>query len=98
MADIEINYQVVQVSAAKLDAGREKLEEQLQQLAREIDSLTTEQYRTREASGRFKEGYLEWQKGANHLVSSLTGMSRYLHRVMNEYADLDTSQGGAAQP
>ena len=97
MADVEINYQVVQMSAGKLDAGREKLETQLQQLGQQIDSLTSGPYRTREASGRFKEGYQEWQKGANHLVSSLTGMSRYLHRVMSEYADLDARQGGAVQ-
>jgi len=97
MADIIINYSVVQQSAAKLKQGKDHLQQEIDQVARQIGQLTGGQgYNTRVASRIFGQSFTDWREGYLHMLDGLIGMSEYLDQVIREHEQLDQNLAGGA--
>lgn len=97
MADIIINYSIVQQSAAKLKQGKEHLEQEVRQVGAQIGQLTGGQgYNTRVASRIFGQSFTDWREGYLHMLDGLIGMSDYLDQVIREHEQLDQNLAGGA--
>jgi uncharacterized protein YukE len=98
MADIRIDYDKVSQTSTALKAGKEYLEDQLNQTSGEIRGLTQQAggFRTQLASEAFFNSFSKWRDGMLRMVGGLDGMSRQLDTVVQEHQQLDQNLGGSA--
>jgi WXG100 family type VII secretion target len=94
MADINVGYEGLQQAAGQLKSGREELDQKLQQLQSIINNLTSSEFKTQVASGKFAEFYQQWTTSARGTLESLDGMSNYLNQVMQGHEQLDQQLAG----
>lgn len=94
MADINVGYEGLQQAAGQLKSGREELDQKLQQLQTVINNLTSSEFKTQIASGKFSEYYQQWTTSARGALESLDGMSNYLNQVMQGHEQLDQQLAG----
>ena len=96
MANINVDYQQLQTSAAQLRAGKDEVEAQLRKLQSMINTLVGSGFVTEQASKRFQASYDQWTSGASQVMLGLEGMSSYLNAVMTSHQDLDSGLAQAA--
>lgn len=96
MADINVGYDGLQQTSTQLKNGKEELTQKLQQLKGLVDQLTSGEFKTQVASGKFNESYQQFTTSATNLVESLDSISQYLNNVIQQHQQLDQSLAGGA--
>jgi WXG100 family type VII secretion target len=91
VTDISVSYEEMRSSAARLDQGKENIEQQLESLSQMINQLVDTSFRTQSASPKFRASYEQWNSGAKNAVAGLTGMSAFLRQAVQGHQDLDSS-------
>ncbi|MET8912509.1 WXG100 family type VII secretion target [Micromonospora sp. NPDC004551] len=94
MTDVNVGYDGLQRAAAQLKTGQTDMTQQLRALKSMIDRLTESEFRTRLASGRFRDSYQQWSTGAQNMIDGLEGMSTFLNEAVRQYQDLDNNLAG----
>jgi WXG100 family type VII secretion target len=96
MTSINIGYDGLQQTSTQLKTGKEELTQKLQQLKGLVDQLTSGEFKTQVASGKFNESYQQFTTSATNLVESLDSISQYLNNVIQQHQQLDQSLAGGA--
>ena len=96
MTSINIGYDGLQQTSTQLKNGKEELTQKLQQLKGLVDQLTSGEFKTQVASGKFNESYQQFTTSATNLVESLDSISQYLNNVIQQHQQLDQSLAGGA--
>lgn len=91
MANVNVTYDEMREAATKLVNGQTEIEGKLTELTSLVNSLVNGGYVTDASSKSFQGSYEGFTKGANEVVSGLTGMSDYLKTAAQTFQDADTS-------
>jgi WXG100 family type VII secretion target len=91
MANVHVDYEQVQRSAAQLQSGQEEMLTQLTRLKSVIDSLIGSGFATDQASGKFQQSYNQWNSGAKNVMEGLAGMSGFLKQAIAQHQQLDST-------
>lgn len=78
MANLNVTYDQMQLSAARLRAGQADLESRLAELRSVVSQLVTEGFTTSAASGAFDGSYEQFTSAATATVGGLEGMAQFL--------------------
>jgi uncharacterized protein YukE len=70
--NISMSHQELMSAAADIRARKDALKQFLQSASRTVEQVTGRAYRTRTASGEFKNAHTEWNRATGDLVESLT--------------------------
>ncbi len=89
MANINMTYSELENQASQLDSGRDEMQQKLDQLMAQVQSLVSSGFVTDQASGAFGESYSQFTTGARATIDGLTGMSQFLRVVSQQMSDLD---------
>ncbi|MBK6872956.1 MAG: WXG100 family type VII secretion target [Kineosporiaceae bacterium] len=93
MANVHVDYAELGQTASKLKGGQAELETKLKQLNGLVQSLVSSGFVTDRASGKFRESYERWNKGAVDVVAGLEGMSAFLNKAISDHQNLDSQLG-----
>ncbi|HEY3629784.1 MAG TPA: WXG100 family type VII secretion target [Jatrophihabitantaceae bacterium] len=95
-SSINVSYDGLQQASTQLKNGKEEITQKLQQLKGLVDQLTSGEFKTQVASGKFNESYQQFTTSATNLVESLDSISQYLNNVIQQHQQLDQSLAGGA--
>jgi WXG100 family type VII secretion target len=87
--DINVSYEQIESSMGSLRKGQQEFERELRQMMSKIDGLVGGGFKTSRASGKFKESYDQWNKGAKNAVEGLDEMISFLQKAASQHKDLD---------
>ena len=90
MANVNVTYQEMNDAAAKLNAGKEEINQKLAELKNYIQNLVSSGFVTDQASVRFNETYTEYTTGATQTISALENLAAYLTQAAQAMADTDS--------
>jgi len=93
MANVHVDYQQLQSSAAQLKTGQQEVESQLARLKSNIDNLVSSGFVTDQASTKFQQSYDQWNTGAKNVIAGLEGMTSFLNRAIQQHEQLDAQLG-----
>jgi len=91
MANVHVDYEQLQSSASQLRTAQQDVEGQLGRLKAMIENLVGSGFVTEQASGKFRESYVQWNTGAANVMRGLEGMSTFLNRAIEQHRQLDTT-------
>ena len=89
MADLDVSYEQMQATAARLRAGQEELAGTLQGLRDLVGHLVGDGFSTTAASGAFQLAVEQFTQGALQSVSGLDAMAGFLERAAQTLAEVD---------
>jgi WXG100 family type VII secretion target len=89
MADVNVSYEELQSSVGSLRKGQREFERELRQLMSKIDHLVGSGFKTQKASGKFKDSYDQWNRGAKNAVDGLNEIIAFLQKAASQHQDLD---------
>ncbi len=89
MANINVSYEELNSSAARLVAGRDDINAKLSELQSLIASLVSSGFVTDRSSKAFNSSYEQFTSGARQTISGLDGLSNYLRQSASTLADVD---------
>jgi WXG100 family type VII secretion target len=69
--NISMSHQEMQQAVADIRARKDELQQFLQGAARTVEQVTGRAYRTRTASGEFRNAHTEWNRATGQLIGSL---------------------------
>jgi WXG100 family type VII secretion target len=95
MANVNVTYQEMQDQATKLASAKEDIENQLNSLKAQVDSLVGGGFVTDTASGQFQSSYEEFNTGAKECIKGLEGMGTYLTKAAQAFQDVDQQLASA---
>jgi WXG100 family type VII secretion target len=95
MANINVDYETINSTAAQLDQGREELAQKIDQLNRLIDGLVADGFATTAASGAYQETFTRYANGAKETIDGLTGLSNFLRKTAQTLQSTDESIANA---
>jgi WXG100 family type VII secretion target len=96
MADVNVGYDGVQQTSARLKAGKTDMNEKLQSLKSMVDELVASDFMTRQASPQFQDSYQQWTTGARNMLEGLEGMAAFLDMVVSKHQELDADLASGA--
>jgi WXG100 family type VII secretion target len=96
MADINVGYDGLQQTATQLRNGKDEVNQKLDQLKAQVDQLTSGEFKTQVASGKFSESYTQFTTGAKNTIQGLDEIVQYLNNVIQQHQQLDQSLAGGA--
>ncbi|WP_168914884.1 WXG100 family type VII secretion target [Microcella flavibacter] len=94
MADFKATYSEMERMSSRLEAGREDIAEILRSLQREVEALTSDEFRTQQASGKFNDGYRELTTGLESAIEGVRDMGESLTKMMRAIQDTDAALAG----
>ncbi len=94
MADFKATYSEMERMSSRLEAGREDIAEILRTLKQEVEALTSEEFRTQQASGKFNDGYGELTEGLKGAIEGIRDMGESLTKMMRAIQDTDAALAG----
>lgn len=95
MADFKATYSEMERMSSRLEAGREDISEILRTLKGEVESLTSDEFRTQQASGKFNDGYRELTLGLDGAIEGIRDMGESLTKMMRTIQDTDAALAGS---
>lgn len=90
MANINVTYDELQRVATQIDAGRDTLNQQLQDLNRVVDELVASGFQTDAASGAYNEQFDQYSTNTTKAIEALTGFAEFLRQAANALQETDT--------
>lgn len=90
MANVNVTYQEMESAGARLVAGEQEINGQLDALTREVRGLVQSGYVTDSSSKQFEASYDEFTDGAKKVLHGLEGMSTYLKAAARTFQEADT--------
>ena len=94
MADFKATYSEMERMSSRLEAGREDIAEILRRLQSEVEALTSDEFRTQQASGKFNDGYRELTNGLESAIEGIRDMGESLGKMMRAIQDTDAALAG----
>jgi len=94
MADFKATYSEMERMSSRLEAGREDVAEILRRLQSEVEALTSDEFRTQQASGKFNDGYRELTSGLEGAIEGIRDMGESLAKMMRTIQDTDAALAG----
>lgn len=94
MADFKATYSEMERMSSRLEAGREDIAEILRRLQSEVTTLTNDEFRTQQASGKFNDGYQDLTEGLSTAIDGIREMGESLTRMMRAIQDTDSALAG----
>jgi len=94
MADFKATYSEMERMSSRLEAGREDIAEILRRLQSEVEALTSDEFRTQQASGKFNDGYRELTSGLESAIEGIRDMGESLSKMMRAIQDTDAALAG----
>ncbi|WP_291377683.1 WXG100 family type VII secretion target [Demequina sp.] len=91
MANLNVTFDDLRVSADQLTSGQGDIENRLMELKSYIDNLVSEGYVTSASSGAFQEQYTQFTESAKLTISALEGLSRFLRSAADTLQQTDDS-------
>jgi len=91
MANINVSYEELNSSAARLNSGRDDINSKLAELSSLINGLVTSGFVTDKSSGAFQASYEQFTHGAKSAIQGLDGLSSYLRTAAITLSDVDSS-------
>jgi len=89
MANVNVTYQEMRDAATKLNAGKDEINQKLQELKTYIGNLVSSGFVTDQASVKFNETYTNFTTGATQTISALEGLASYLTQAAQAMSDTD---------
>ena len=89
MANINVSYQELNSSAARLIAGRDDINSKLAELQSLIAGLVGSGFVTDKSSGAYNASYEQFTNGARQTISGLDGLSSYLRTAATTLGEVD---------
>jgi WXG100 family type VII secretion target len=87
--DFSVDYDQMRSVAQALTSGHGEISSQLGQLKAKVDQLVQTGFQTRVASGKFDEGYDEFNKGVIQTLEGMLEMSQFLTDFVQNTQDID---------
>jgi len=97
MPNLNVTYDEMQQSAARLDAGKQQITDTLMSLKGMVDQLVASGFQTELASGAFNDTYSQFTTGAQNAINGLEGMSGYLRSAAQAMQTTDSELARAIQ-
>ena len=95
MADFKATYSEMERMSSRLEAGREDVAEVLRRLQSEVEALTSDEFRTQQASGKFNDGYRELTGHLEGAIEGIREMGESLAKMMRTIQDTDAALAGS---
>ena len=97
MADgnISMSHQEMMQAVADIRNRKTELSQFLQQSARTVETVTARAYKTRTASGEFRNAHTEWNQATGELIASLEEVAKGVEQT--KQIDEQTDQNAAGQ-
>jgi len=89
MANVNVTYQEMRDASNKLNAGKEEINQKLQDLKTYIGNLVSSGFVTDQASVKFNETYTNFTTSATQTISALDGLATYLTQAAQAMQDTD---------
>lgn len=89
MANLNVTYDQLESTSARLRSGQQELETKLQELRRLTTELVSNGFTTTRASGAFDAAYQEFTVGAERAVSGIESMAQFLTNAASVLRDTD---------
>jgi len=90
MANLDITYGDLTLTANYLDLERGIMTDTLTRLQARVSQLTEGGFRTDLASGQYAQSYKELSDGIIQAVDGLAGMAEFLRSTATTYQDVDS--------
>jgi len=89
MTDLEVSFEQMQSTAARLRGGQEELAAALQAHRELVGRLVADGFTTSAASGAFQLAYEQFTQGALQTISGMDAMAQFLERAAQTLAEVD---------
>lgn len=89
MANLNVTYEQMNSSAARLRAGQGDLEAKLNELRALVNDLVSNGFTTTSASGAFNASYEQFTTGAQRTVQGIEGMAAFLNKAAETLKSTD---------
>ncbi len=89
MANVNVTFDELKSTGAKLRSGQSEVEAKLQQLKGLVDGLIGQGFATDRASGAFQTSYDEFNTGAKKAIEGLEGMAKFLDSSADAFQQAD---------
>ena len=90
MANVNVTYQEMTDAANKLNAGKDEINQKLNELKSFIANLVSSGFVTDQASVKFNETYTTFTTNATGTINALEGLASYLTQAAQAMQDTDT--------
>lgn len=94
MTDFGATYDEMESTAAKLDDGKESIDDALTECQGYVDELVEDGFKTEKASGKFKDGYDDLTSGLQEASEGVSDMAQALRDMAQAIRDLDDQLAG----
>lgn len=94
MTDFGATYDEMESTAAKLDDGKESIDDALTECQGYVDELVEDGFKTEKASGKFKDGYDDLTSGLKEASEGVSDMAQALRDMAQAIRDLDDQLAG----
>lgn len=95
MPNVNVSYEEMQAQAQRLQQAQATIEEQLNSLRTQVQSLVGAGFVTDSASRQFHAHFQEFTTGASKTIEGLNGMAAYLGRAANAFQNVDAELAAA---
>jgi WXG100 family type VII secretion target len=95
MPNVDVSYEELSGTAARLARGRIDLEDTLGELQRLVGGLVADGFVTDRASSAFQSAYDEFTVGASRAIGGLDGMAQFLRASAEAFARTDDGLAAA---
>lgn len=89
MANMNVTYADMDNAAKTLLKNHQEIETMLQGMSSLVKQLTTDGFVTDAASKQFDQSYEEFTNGAKQVIQGMQGMSDYLTKASQTFAQID---------
>jgi len=97
MTDMKASYAQMSDTANKLRSHKEEIDIRLSQCKVIVESLTSNDFVTREASGKYTDTHREFNDAAKKVIENLTPISQWLDRAVEALRRMDSELSSSLQ-
>jgi len=97
MTNVNITYSELTDAATFMDTQRGVITDALTLLQNRVTLLTSEGFRTDQASGQYEDSYNQLNTGISQAVGGLEGMAGFLRSVAQTYSTVDSQLAAGLQ-
>lgn len=94
MANFAAEYSSMEALSHKLHSAQSDIQGQLNALQGDVENLTSGDFKTEVASGKFNDGYQQLTKGLNQALDGIGEMGQQLTTMMQKIQQLDHELAG----